>query len=125
MYSNKNSSLINIFIVFLKQTDTLTDPNNKLSFYVGESVKGFFRYVTNSISKLGVLNPFEWIYKRKYAHVVAQLRNMGRDQIMNRLKLLQDGSYTPKDLLSITLKNFGLFLSRSNFNFIFIFMMKH
>lgn len=87
----------------------MTDPNNKLSYYVGESVKGFFRYVTNSITKLSILNPFEWFYKRKYKIVVAQLRNMGYEQIMNRLKLVQEGLYVPKDLLSITLKSFGIF----------------
>ena len=89
----------------------MTDPNNKLSFYVSESVKGFFRYATNSINKLSLLNPSEWFYKKTYKEVVAQLRNMGNEQIMNRLKLIQEGLHVPKDLLSITLKSFGISLS--------------
>ena len=39
--------------------------------------------------------------------VIKELRLMGRDQIIERIKLLQEDSYVPSDLLSITLKESG------------------
>ena len=80
--------------------------NNKLNLYVAEGLKGFFKYATDFMSKLNYFKPSEWFYRYRFREAVGILRNMGRDQIMNRIKLLQDGSYTPSDLLSITLKNY-------------------
>jgi hypothetical protein len=91
-------------VAFGMETDTLKNPNNKLNKYVLESVKGFFKFTVNSITKMDYLQPSEYFYKSKYKKVVSKLREMGRDQIMTRIKLLQDGLHTPSDLLSITLK---------------------
>lgn len=41
------------------------------------------------------------------------LRNLARNQIETRLKLLQDGSYVPNDILAIILKTHGKY----NYNF--------
>jgi hypothetical protein len=42
--------------------------------------------------------------------VIKKLRQMGYDQIMERIKLLKADSYVPSDLLGITLKEIGKFL---------------
>jgi hypothetical protein len=39
--------------------------------------------------------------------IVSDLRNLAKNQIETRLKLLQDGSYVPNDILAITLKSHG------------------
>jgi hypothetical protein len=46
-------------------------------------------------------------YKSDYIKVIKNLRQIGRQQIESRLKLLQEGSYVPQDLLTITLKSYG------------------
>ena len=38
---------------------------------------------------------------------MTRLRQLGRNQIESRLKLIQEGSYIPNDLLTITLKSYG------------------
>jgi len=91
-------------VAFGMETDTLNNPENKLNKYVLESVKGFFKYTVNQISKLDWITPSEYFYKSEYKNVVSKLREMGRDQILARIKLLQDNLHTPSDLLSITLK---------------------
>ena len=45
--------------------------------------------------------------KKDYAKVVGNLRQLGREQIESRLKLIQEGSYVPNDLLTIALKSHG------------------
>jgi cholesterol 24-hydroxylase len=45
-------------------------------------------------------------YKKEYKEIIEKLRFLGRQQIENRLKLMQEGSYIPQDLLTITLKSY-------------------
>jgi cholesterol 24(S)-hydroxylase len=45
-------------------------------------------------------------YKKEYKKIIEKLRLLGRQQIENRLKLMQEGSYIPQDLLTITLKSY-------------------
>jgi len=46
------------------------------------------------------------------------LRSLARDQIESRLKLLQDGSYVPNDILAITLKSLGKYFINLNILFL-------
>lgn len=111
MFEQFNCTALDVIsaVAFGMQTDTLTNPNNKLSLYVAESVKGFFKFAQFSVNKLDYFIPSEWFYKSKYKSVVAKLRDMGREQILARLKILKDGLYAPSDLLTITLNNYGLY----------------
>jgi hypothetical protein len=51
--------------------------------------------------------PSEITFKENYKLVIKELRNLGRKQILNRLKTIQDGAYAPTDLLTISLKESG------------------
>lgn len=108
MFDQFNCTALDVIsaVAFGMDTDTLNNPNNKLNQYVAESLKGFFKYVSYSMTKLNYFLPNEWFYKIKYKKIVAKLRKMGKDQISNRIQVLKDGLYTPSDLLSITLKNY-------------------
>ena len=58
-------------------------------------------------------------YKNDYAKIVANLRQLGRNQIESRLKLIQEGSYIPNDILTITLKSYGnYYYYFFNFNYV-------
>jgi len=46
-------------------------------------------------------------YKNGYAKIIEFFRQLGRNQIESRLKLIKEGSYIPNDLLTITLKSYG------------------
>ena len=108
MFDQFNCTALDVIsaVAFGMNTDTLNDPNNKLNIFVAEALKGFFKYATLSLSKLNYFLPNEWFYRTKYKKIVSKLRNMGKEQISNRIKILQDGSHAPSDLLSITLKNY-------------------
>jgi len=83
-------------------------------------------YLINSVAQLWILFlmlHLEWfeislilvydcILKSKpyTRQVIKKLRQMGYDQIMERIKLLKADSYVPSDLLGITLKEIGKFL---------------
>ena len=45
-------------------------------------------------------------YKIEYKKIIDDLRLLCREQIENRLKLIQEGNYIPQDLLTITLKSY-------------------
>lgn len=49
--------------------------------------------------------PHEIIYKMNYKKIITELRNLGKEQIEKRLKLIQEGLSAPSDLLSIVLKS--------------------
>jgi cobalamin biosynthesis Co2+ chelatase CbiK len=122
--------LNNYKIAFGMESNTLNDPSNKLNKYVTESFKGFFNLIMSETAdvllkliSLKNLNAtvvylfslkFKIVqmaknlyYKNDYAKIVAKLRQLGRNQIESRLKLIQEGSYIPNDLLTITLKSYG------------------
>ena len=65
------------------------------------------RYLEDSFFPIKLYFPTELIYKYKLKKIIEELRNLGRDQILSRIKLIQDGQYVPSDLLSITLKTTG------------------
>ena len=94
-------------VAFGIETDTLNDPNNKLNKWVTESLKGFFKFASKSVSKIDYLLPSEWIYYYSYKNVIKKLRGLGRETIMNRIEAASNDQYTPTDLLSITLKIYG------------------
>ena len=50
---------------------------------------------------------FDYFIKQDMKKIVSDLRNLAKNQIETRLKLLQDGSYVPNDILAITLKTHG------------------
>ena len=45
--------------------------------------------------------PSHFKHKADHQKCIRELRKMGHDQIMNRIKLLEDGSYIPNDLLRL------------------------
>ena len=66
-----------------------------------------------SIYKIFILylkfKPSCWGYIKKYKLILKKLRNMGREQILNRLKLIQENLNVPNDMLTNFLKAFGIF----------------
>lgn len=53
------------------------------------------------------LLPSEIIYSYKYKKIAKKMRALGRDQLISRLKTINDGLYTPSDLLNAILKTSG------------------
>ena len=49
------------------------------------------------------------------AEGIRNLRQLAKDQIENRFKLIQDGAYIPNDILSITLKSLCITINKSYF----------
>nr|AHL88994.1 cytochrome p450 3049B2 [Brachionus koreanus] len=86
---------------FGMQNDSITKENNFKKF-VFESLRGLNRLLFNPTIKY---NPFEWGYIRRYKELLNDLRNLGRTQINNRIKALQDGSYVKDDLITLMVKN--------------------
>ena len=84
--------------------------NNDLNKYITECLKGTMKFSEKTISKIDYLNPYEYFYKKYLTKIINKLREIAREQIMTRIKILSDGLYAPTDLLSIALKNNGLFL---------------
>ena len=110
-------------VAFGMETDTLNDLSNKLNWYTGESLKGFFRYFRRQFFSISKFLPSEIMYKRFYKKIAQDFRSMGRDQILNRLKAMENGSYVPTDLLTIALKEYGekifrFYFPAIDFNFI-------
>ena len=87
-----------------KETDSLNDPNNKLNRYVTAALVGFQKHSENELLYFPRFSPSNIKFKYFCKPLIRKLRQMGQDQIMDRIKLLKDGSYVPTDLLSITLK---------------------
>jgi hypothetical protein len=94
-------------VAFGMDTDTLNDPSNKLNWYTSESLKGFFRYFRRQFFYISKFLPSEIMYKRFFKKIAQDFRSMGRDQILNRLKAMENDSYVPTDLLTIALKEYG------------------
>ena len=80
-----------------------------MNYYIAESFRGYQKYVETVYFLISRFYPSTYSYKKFYKNIIKNLRQVGDDQIMNRLKLIQEDSYVPSDLLSITLKNFGKF----------------
>jgi len=80
-----------------------------LNYYIAESFRGYQKYVETVYFLISRFYPSTYAYKKVYKNIIKNLRQVGDDQIMNRLKLIKEDSYVPSDLLSITLKNFGKF----------------
>jgi hypothetical protein len=123
MLEQFNSVALDIIshVAFGMETDTLNDPSNKLNWYTSESLKGFFRYFRGQLFPFSKFLPGEIKYKRFYKKIAQDFRAMGRDQILNRLKAMENGSYVTSDLLTIALKEYGKFLFGFNF-FLSIFI---
>ena len=97
------------YVAFGMETDALNDSEDKLNFYIAESFRGYQKYVETVYFLISRFYPSTYSYKKFYKNIIKNLRQVGDDQIMNRLKLIKEDSYVPSDLLSITLKNFGKF----------------
>ena len=123
MLEQFNSVALDIisYVAFGMETDTLNDPSNKLNWYTSEGLKGFLRYFRGQLFPFSKFLPGEIKYKRFYKKIAQDFRAMGRDQILNRLKAMENGSYVTSDLLTIALKEYGKFLFGFNF-FLSIFI---
>ena len=84
--------------------------NNELNKYITECLKGTMKFSQKTISKIDYLNPNEYFYKKYLSKIINKLREIAREQILTRIKILSDGLYAPTDLFSSALKNNGLFL---------------
>lgn len=91
----------------LKETDAINNPDNDLSFCISEAFSGVMNHLKNTFSFGRSLLPSELIYSYKYKKIVKKLRALGKDQLINRLKTINDGLYTPSDLLNAILKTSG------------------
>jgi len=60
--------------------------------------------------------PTEWNFIRKYKRLLKKLRKIAREQIEQRLLMIKEDSYIPKDILSNLLKSHGK-LKSLNFHF--------
>ena len=81
-------------------SNNLTVNCSQLTFYINNIIKTF--------KKIKFTIPFsEYFIKQEMKKIVSDLRNLAKNQIEHRLKLLQDGSYVPNDILAITLKTHG------------------
>ena len=88
----------------------MNDPNCKLNKYVGDAMKGYQSYLEDIYMFYPRFFPSHIKTKSYTREVIKKLRQMGYDQIMERIKLLKADSYVPSDLLGITLKEIGKFL---------------
>jgi hypothetical protein len=88
----------------------LNDPNCKLNKYIGDAVKGYQNYAEDEYAFYPRFFPSHIKSKPVTRKAIKKLRQMGYDQIMERIKLLKADSYVPSDLLGITLKELGKFL---------------
>ncbi len=88
----------------------MNDPNCKLNKYVGDAMKGYQNYAEDEYLFYPRFFPSHIKSKPYTRQVIKKLRQMGYDQIMERIKLLKADSYVPSDLLGITLKEIGKFL---------------
>nr|UOU03257.1 cytochrome P450 3049B1-1 [Brachionus rubens] len=86
---------------FGMQIDSI-QKDNDLKKYVFESFRGFAR---------SLIDPSIWFtldgrkYIIQYRKILKELRSLGRNQVLTRIKTFQDGGYSIDDLLSIMLKN--------------------
>lgn len=55
-------------------------------------------------------NPLEWGYIRRYKQLLNDLRTLGRTQIKERIKTMQEGNYVVDDLITLMVKNSSKFL---------------
>ena len=53
------------------------------------------------------MDPRQRSYIQKFRKIIFKLREMGREQIVSRLKEIQEGSPSSSDLLSVILKTHG------------------
>ena len=53
--------------------------------------------------------PWEWNYIYQYKKVLRKLREIGRNEILNRIELLKQGDYMADDILTNLLKTHGNF----------------
>lgn len=92
-------------VAFGMETDSLNDPKNKLNSFITESLAGVMRFMHYKPIIFSSILPNEILYKYKYKKIIKELREIGREQILSRIKLIQVDEYVPSDLLSITLKS--------------------
>jgi cholesterol 24-hydroxylase len=94
------------YVAFGMETDALNDSEDKLNFYIAESFRGYTKYMNYIYFYISRLYPSTYTYKKFYRNIIKNLRQIGNDQIMKRIKLLKEDSYIPSDLLTITLKEY-------------------
>ena len=63
------------------------------------------------------LKPRGWIFVQKYKKILKNLRDIGREQIQNRIKAVAEGQYIQNDLLANIFKSHGNFVLLILFNF--------
>ena len=84
--------------------------DSKLNKFVGDALKGYQMYLDDKYIFYPRFFPSHIKSKPYTRKVIKELRRMGHDQIMERIKLLKADFYVPNDLLGITLKELGNFL---------------
>lgn len=73
---------------------------------------GYQQYVKDEFFFFSRINPNLIQYRPYVRKIIKELRKMGHEQIMNRIKLLKEGCYVATDLLSIALKESGKYKNK-------------
>lgn len=104
MFDEMNHIALDIIasIAFGMNVNSINDPSNELNICVYESVKGFYRIQFEPFLSY---NPLEWGYIYRYKQNLNKLREIGRNEILKRLKLLENNDYVIDDILTYLLKS--------------------
>lgn len=103
MFEEVNHAALDIIasVAFGMNVDSINNPENSLHTYVYESLKGFYRITFDPLIHY---KPWEWNYIYQYKKVLRKLREIGRNEILNRIELLKQGDYMADDILTNLLK---------------------
>lgn len=94
-----------IKLIFCEQeSEGILNSNTEFIKIVNESFVGVMNYLRVKFIPILRLFPNEIIYSFKYKQIAGYMRNYARDHIVNRMKQIQDGLYTPPDLLNAIIK---------------------
>ena len=80
--------------------DSINDPNNMFNVYITKSLAGLSDLFVDPLIKW---KPHKWPQIMRYRKVVRYLRQVGREQILNRLNAIKNGDYLPNDILTTIL----------------------
>ncbi|RNA07005.1 cholesterol 24-hydroxylase-like [Brachionus plicatilis] len=92
---------VGLQVGFSMDIDSINQDNN-LKGYVSKSLEGFNKILLDPFLKFSISG---WSYIKTYKHILKNLRDLGRYQILKRIESIKDGSYVSDDLITIMLKN--------------------
>ena len=92
-------------VAFSMNVDSINDPNNVFNKQIFETLDGLQDALQDRIMKYK-LNKRGKI--AKYRKLVRTLRDVGRQQILNRIEAIKNGEVLPDDILTAILKNYGM-----------------